>query len=136
MFQSIHDDEKEKYNLKDKFKYPDILCVTNSLGNDIDAKKIFAPKFTNKQVMQDKSIEGAISFVNTCDIHPKEAVVFHVIENSISVDRDNNEYVIDKVQELVSAAETKWPDIKIFVVEPIGRKFKDSSKTDLTVMPN
>ena len=119
--------------LSDKFKYPDILCVTNSLGKDIDAGKIFAPKFTNRQVLHDKSIEGAISFVNTCDIHPKEAVVLHVIENSISIDSDNSDYVNGKVEELVSAVKTKWPNTKIFLVEPIGRKFKDEQKTDFYV---
>ena len=120
-------------SLSDKFKSPDILCITNSLGKDIDAGKIFAPKFTNKQVLSDKSIEGAISFVNTCDIQPKDAVVFHVIENSISVTSDNSEQVMDGVGELVTTAKNKWPNINIFLVEPIGRKFKDGLKTDFYV---
>ena len=116
-------------NISDKFKCPDILLVTNSLGSEINPGQIFAPKFTHKVVLPHKSIEGAISFVNTCDIKPKQAVVFHVIENNIA-NGDKGDDVISKVNELKSAAKNAWAGIDIMFVEPIGRKFKDEQKTD------
>ena len=106
---------------------PDVLYVGNSLSTPVNPGQLFAPKFTLKHTLEVKNLHGASTYIKTCDNIAPQNVVLHVLENNLSA--DTGQQVIDKLSTLVSDCKTRFGDIPIFVVEPIGRRCRTKEET-------
>ena len=119
----VKNEFSEKNLSEKKSKSPDVLVITNSNGAGLDARKLLKPLYTTKKVLEQKNLEGAEKFIHGTDIKPQKMVILQILDNSIGY--KSSEQCGNKLLDIVKLCHSKWPDVTVKVVEPLGRKFYD-----------
>ena len=113
----------KKYSEKSKFALPDALVITNSNGSGLVPKPLLKPMFTHKHVLETKNLEGAEHFIRTTDIKPQKFVILQILDNSLGY--KSADQCMTKLMDIVKLCNTKWPNVNVKIVEPLGRELND-----------
>lgn len=103
---------------RSKFSNPDVLIVGNSNVRKLNPR-LFHPEFTVKHLLNDKTLSGAITFLKNTDVRPRKNIILQVIDNDIG--NVTNDEIISMIEQLISVCENRFPGVKLFVLEPLGR---------------
>ena len=114
----IMEQEVWKVVPKSKFKSPDVLIVGNSNVRRL-SPRFLNPFFTVKHLLKDKSMCGAVEFLKTTDIKPQKYIVIQALDNDIC--NVKNTEIIARIHDILRICKTKFPDVKICIMEPLGR---------------
>ena len=101
-----------------KFKNPEVLIVGNSNIRQLDPK-FLKPLFVKKHLLQEKTLRGAAEYLKTTDVKPSKYIVVQAIDNDVS-DVPNKE-IISTVNDIKIICQSRFPDAKLFIMEPLGR---------------
>ena len=98
---------------------PDNLIICNSNGRGMDSN-ILQPESTEIHILERKTIQGASDFIDQNQSSPHKSIIFQVLDNDMSM-RKEGDNIMKEMEDLVKKAKRKHPQIKIKIVEPMGR---------------
>ena len=105
----------------------DLLIVGNSNTAHIKPWKIYGKNKSTKVIaLEEKTIEGAINYVDTSYIKSR-VVVLQIVGNTLT--RSTVEDSIEQMKELVHKCNLKYPGAEVFVGQPLPRKLNSMKAT-------
>ena len=110
--------EHSQPDLRSNTKDLDVLIIGNSHVSRIDAKKMYQKKTCEVVSLDNKSINGAVSYVRRCPLKPK-TVILQVLSNDLS--RYSVEDCLHNAQSLIDLCRNTFPESTIFMSEPLPR---------------
>ena len=107
---------------------PDLLIIGNSNVKNINAERIYHSRKTKVVELMNgqKNIDGAIAFSELCRLRPK-VVIYQVAGNSLA--NNTAEACLAKLKNLVNTASNQFTDAKIYIAEPLPRKYSSPQQT-------
>ena len=108
-------------------KEVDLLIIGTSNVRPIDAKRIYPSLCCQVETLANKTILGAIKYVDECRLHPK-VVVLHVAGNSLV--HHEVERCIKQMDELITLCGKKFSGAKIIVSGSFPRALDSRAQSD------
>ena len=109
--------------------YPDLLIIGNSNTSQIKADKIYKNKSTKVITLKNKTIEGALDYVESSTLNPR-VVILQVAGNNLAQTSTSVEDTVAITTTLLTKCRDKFPDAQIFLGQPLPRKLRSNKATD------
>ena len=106
----------------------DILVVGNSHVSQLAPRRMYKHKACKVQLLEDKSLRGAMDYISTCNVS-SSVVVLQVVDNDLANHNCSADTCIIQVKDLISKCEDHFADATICVVQALQRILPSKPQT-------